>query len=82
MIESLWQELVALKQKHFPNNNLIPILGNGQVHKPKYMFVFINPTARNISSDPAWQGPHFPFCGTKHTWRVFHKAGLFDGTLL
>jgi len=46
------------------------------------MFVFINPTARNISTRVEWEGPRFPFIGTKHIWRVFHKAGLFDTDLL
>lgn len=46
------------------------------------MFVFINPTKRNISSDPFWQGPRFPFIGTKQVWRIFHRAGLFDDVLM
>jgi len=60
----------------------MPIMGNGRVKKPKYMFVFINPTKRNISSLSTWQGPRFPFIGTKQVWKVFHKAGLFDDKLM
>lgn len=46
------------------------------------MFVFINPTKRNISSDKKWKGPRFPFIGTKQVWRIFHRAGLFDDELM
>lgn len=60
----------------------MPILGNGKSFKPKIMFIFINPTARNISSDKSWQGPRFPFIGTKQVWRVFHRAGMFDDELM
>jgi len=60
----------------------MPILGNGDINKPKIMFVFINPTSRNISSDKNWEGLRFPFIGTKQVWRIFHKAGLFDNELM
>lgn len=60
----------------------MPILGNGKTYKPKIMFVFINPTIRNISSSKTWVGPRFPFIGTKQVWRIFCKAGLFDERLL
>jgi DNA polymerase len=81
-LEQLWSYVNEVNEKHFPENNLMPILGNGKTDRPKVMFVFINPTIRNISSDRSWKGPRFPFIGTKQVWRVFHKAGLFDGGLL
>ena len=46
------------------------------------MFVFINPTARNISSDPKWEGPRYPFIGTRSVWRVFHRAGFLTDSLI
>lgn len=78
----LWDVVQAINQEHFPENSLAPILGGGQTSQPKVMFVFINPTVRNISSNPDWKGPRFPFIGTKQVWRVFHQAGLFDDMLM
>lgn len=81
-LEELWEQVGDLNRKYFPENGLAPILGGGQTVNPKVMFVFINPTARNISSDPAWEGPRFPFIGTKPVWRVFHQAGFFRDDLM
>lgn len=81
-LEQLWRYVEELNNKNFPENELMPILGNGKTHRPKFMFVFINPTQRNISSSKNWKGPRFPFIGTKQIWRVFYKAGLFDKELI
>ena len=81
-LEELWAVVDDLNHKHFPKNSLKPILGNGKIFRPKVMFVFINPTHANISSDQNWQGPRFPFIGTKPVWRIFHKAGMFDDELI
>lgn len=81
-LDELWDEVENLNRRHFPDNTLQPILGGGRTRRPKVMFVFINPTGRNISSDKEWQGPRFPFIGTKQVWRVFHRAGLFDDGLM
>jgi DNA polymerase len=81
-LEELWKVVDELNQKHFPENSLKPILGNGKNFRPKVMFVFINPTYANISSNPNWQGPRFPFIGTKPVWRIFHRAGMFDDELM
>ncbi len=81
-LEELWDIVEDVNHKYFPENNLKPILGNGKTFRPKIMFVFINPTRANISSNPNWQGPRFPFIGTKAVWRVFHRAGMFDDRLI
>lgn len=81
-LDDLWKHADNLNKKYFPKNKLMPIVGNGKTDKPKFMFVFINPTHANISSDPNWQGPRFPFIGTKQVWRIFHRAGLFDDELI
>jgi len=81
-LDELWKLVDDLNQKYFPENNLKPILGNGKIFRPKIMFVFINPTHANISSNPNWQGPRFPFIGTKPIWRIFHRAGIFDDGLM
>ncbi len=81
-LDDLWKIVDDINHKHFPENNLKPILGGGKTFRPKIMFVFINPTHANISSNPNWQGPRFPFIGTKPIWRIFHQAGMFDDRLM
>ena len=81
-LEDLWKEVETLNQRHFPDNHLRPILGGGRTSRPRMMFVFINPTVRNISSNRKWKGPRFPFIGTRQVWKVFHRAGLFDDGLM
>ena len=81
-LDDLWLYVSELNRTHFPTNELRPILGGGKTFKPKMMFVFINPTAANISSDKNWKGPRFPFIGTKQVWGVFYRAGIFDQRLI
>lgn len=81
-LEQLWEEVRELNRTHFPEHRLAPILGGGRKINPRIVFVFINPTARNISSDPNWPGPRYPFIGTKQVWRVFHRAGLLEDSLI
>ena len=81
-LSALWEHVNTITKQHYPDNRLMPILGGGKEHNPKFMIVFINPTARNISSNPSWNGPRFPFIGRKRPWVEFSKAGLFDETLL
>ncbi|MFA4907269.1 MAG: uracil-DNA glycosylase family protein [archaeon] len=78
----LWKQVEKINRNHFPENRLAPIVGNGKTFRPKFMFVFINPTKRNISSETGWKGPRFPFIGTKHVWRIFNRAGLLDDSLM
>ena len=81
-LSELWRYVGDLNKTHFSDNNLMPIVGGGQAANPKVMFVFINPTARNISSDPNWKGLRYPFIGTKSVWRVFHRAGFLTDSLI
>lgn len=78
----LWDYIDTLNKQYFPENRLQPIHGGGKSFRPKLMFVFINPTHANISSDRSWQGPRFPFVGTKSIWRVFRKSGMLDDALM
>src|SRR3989338_243315 len=81
-LDALWEETIKINNLYFKKNGLMPIFGGGKIYKPKIMFVFINPTHKNTSSDHDWTGPRFPFIGTKQVWRVFYKSGLFDSSLL
>lgn len=78
----LWKEVSELSKELIPKNTLKPIFGAGKNKHPKFMFLFINPTKRNISSNPDWRGIRAPFIGTKNIWKIFNKAGLFDGELM
>ena len=68
-LNELWRYVTELNREYFPENELMPILGNGKTYKPKLMFVFINPTGRNTSSVKIGRR-RFPFIGTKQVWRV------------
>jgi len=81
-LEDLWKRVHEINRTKFYGNDLMPILGGGETFRPKIMFVFINPTHANSSSDKNWKGPRFPFIGTRAVWRVFHKAGMFDDRLM
>ena len=81
-LTELYKHVIELNKKHFPNSSLMPIPSGGELNNPKYMFVFINPTYRNISANPAWTGPRYPFIGTREVWRIFHRAGFLPNNLL
>ena len=38
----------------------------------------MNPTGRNIASDPNWKGRRSPWIGTKNIWKLFYRIGLLD----
>ncbi|MBW3003252.1 hypothetical protein KY328_04735 [Candidatus Woesearchaeota archaeon] len=79
-LQLLWTQIKNITTENYPSNNLAPILGAGAMN-PKYMIVFINPTARNLSSNPRWKGPHYPFIGTNQPWGFFNKLGIIDDRL-
>jgi uracil-DNA glycosylase family 4 len=75
-LERLWAEVDNCSECKESGNRLQHILAGGQDEGPRIMFVFINPTHRNISSRPGYEGPRIPFLGTREIWNVFVKAGL------
>ncbi len=81
-LEKLWNLVEEINLKNFGDNGLCPIFGNGKTEQPEFMFIFINPTHVNISSRKEWNGPRYPFIGTKAIWRIFDRAGLFDSKLM
>lgn len=42
------------------------------------MLILVNPTYRNLSSDPKYKGVRFPFIGVRQFWKVLADAGLID----
>ncbi|WKZ26894.1 MAG: uracil-DNA glycosylase family protein [Candidatus Paceibacterota bacterium] len=60
---------------------LRPIYGAGCIDSPAAMFVFMNPTGRNISSHPDWGGLRAPWVGTRHVWDIFNELNLINTSL-
>ena len=65
-------------QKIYGDPNLHSIYNGGCETNPDICFVFMNPTGRNIASDPDWKGPHHPWLGTKNIWDLFMAVDLLD----
>jgi len=70
-----------LLQKKYGDRNLKSVYGAGCINNPKYMFVFMNPTARNISSKADWDGLRAPWIGTKQVWRLFKELNFLNKDL-
>jgi len=56
-------------------NQLQHIHGYGAM-SPKLMLILVNPTYRNLSSDPEYRGDRFPFIGVRQFWKVLAGSGL------
>lgn len=81
-IESLWEKIDNCTECKSQNNKLKHILGNGCITNPKLCFIFINPTHRNMSSNPNYNGQRSPFLGTKEVWKVFINSNLLSKDFL
>jgi len=64
--------------KRYGHSSLQMIRGAGKLHRPDLMLVFMNPTARNVSADPAWRGLRAPWLGVKKIWNLLADLGLID----
>lgn len=77
-------QLIDLKKEYdrlqikYGAKNLSSIYNGGCDKNPEICFVFMNPTGRNIASDPEWKGRKSPWIGTKNIWKLFYKIGLLD----
>ncbi len=65
-------------QLQYGAKELTSIYNGGCTCNPDFCFVFMNPTGKNIASDPNWKGRRSPWIGTKNIWKLFHKIGLLD----
>lgn len=54
------------------------IYNGGCITEPNIMFVFMNPTGKNIASDKSWKGRKSPWLGTKNIWKLFNKINLLS----
>lgn len=65
-------------QKKYGEKKLSSIYNGGCENNPDICFVFMNPTGRNIASEPTWKGRRSPWIGTKNIWKLFYKTGLLE----
>lgn len=62
-----------LQLKHW-EKTLAPIYWAGCTKNPKVLFLFMNPTGRNISAQKEWQWLRAPWLGTKNIWKLFNAV--------
>ena len=65
-------------QQEYGAKELTSIYNGGCIKNPDICFVFMNPTGRNIASNPEWKGRRSPWIGTKNIWKLFYRIGLLD----
>ena len=64
-------------------NPLRHVFGGGKAQTPKYFFLFINPTHKNISTQPTYAGRRrYPFMGVRHFYRELSQAGFVDAKII
>lgn len=76
-LESLKVEYDKLQVK-YGDKTLDSIYNGGCEKNADVMFVFMNPTGKNIASDKSWTGPKSPWIGTKNIWDLFYAVDLFN----
>lgn len=65
-------------QQEYGAKELASIYNGGCTNNPEICFIFMNPTGKNIASDPNWKGRRSPWIGTKNIWKLFFKIGLLN----
>ena len=81
MLEELYEKYDRL-QKKYGEKSLHSIYFGGKKENPSICFVFMNPTAGNIAAEKDWDGPRYPWLGTKNIWKLFNKLELLDDNIL
>lgn len=81
MLEELYEKYDRL-QKNYGDKSLHSIYFGGKKENPNICFVFMNPTAGNIAAEKNWDGPRYPWLGTKNIWKLFNKLELLDDNIL
>ncbi len=80
-ITRLHKEIDILQNLH-GDPSLSSIYGAGCINKPEAMFVFMNPTAKNISAQKNWNGLRAPWLGTKNIWSLLNHLDLVSNGFL
>lgn len=76
-LEELKAEYDKLQMK-YGAKELTSIYNGGCTDNPDICFVFMNPTGKNIASNPNLKGRRSPWIGTKNIWKLFYRIGLLD----
>jgi DNA polymerase len=76
-IKELNKEYDKLQNK-YGAKELNSIYNGGCESNPEILFIFMNPTGRNIASSKEWKGIRSPWIGTKNIWKLFYKLNLLD----
>jgi len=76
-LQKLYESVDKCKFCKTDKNLLQHIHGFGSL-KPDLMLILINPTQRNLSSDPKYKGARFPFIGVRQFWKVLADGGLIS----
>lgn len=76
-LETLKNEYEKMQQV-YGDKTLKSINFGGCDTNPDICFVFMNPTSKNIASEPSWTGIRAPWIGTKNIWNLFVKTNLFN----
>ena len=76
-LKTLHNRFDTLHKKH-GDKKFHSIYGAGETKSPRVCFVFMNPTARNISATKSWKGLRAPWLGTKNTWKLFSLIGMIS----
>jgi len=79
-LSNLTKEFDKLQLIH-GDKSLDAIYGAGEINNPKLCLVFMNPTARNISSQKDWKGLKAPWISTKSVWKMLYQLNLFNKDL-
>lgn len=82
-LQALFRRVEKCERCRKERNNLRHVFGAGQFKRPKFFFLFINPTHRNLSSRPDYEGTRrFPFIGVRHFWKELAEAGFMDRNIV
>ncbi len=76
-LDSLKPEIDSLQTK-YGDSNYTALYGTGCIRNPDVMFLFMNPTARNITVIKEWTGLRAPWIGLKNTWKLMYRLGVID----
>lgn len=79
-VKKLHKEFDKL-QKVYGDKNLDSVYGAGCTNHPDIMFIFMNPTGRNVASSKEWTGLKAQWLGTKNIWKLFSKINLLDNDI-
>ncbi len=65
-------------QMKYGEKTLAPVYGAGCIKKPNILFLFMNPTGRNISAQKDRKGLRAAWLGTKNIWKLFLAVGVIS----